>query len=79
VGPRPLYFFEARKVPSWARRRYSVKPGITCYWQVMGRNRIGFEDWMRLDLKYVDNWSLGLDLYLLARTPGAVLLRKGAY
>lgn len=79
VGPRPLYFFEARKVPSWARRRYSVKPGITCYWQVMGRNKIGFDEWMRLDLKYVDHWSLWLDLYLLILTLPAVLLRKGAY
>ena len=79
VGPRPLYFFEGRAVPPWARRRYSMKPGITCYWQVMGRNQIGFEDWMKLDLKYVDNWSLSLDLYLLLKTIPAVLGRKGAY
>jgi exopolysaccharide biosynthesis polyprenyl glycosylphosphotransferase len=79
VGPRPLANYEARKVPHWARRRYSVLPGITCYWQVMGRNQIGFEDWMRLDLKYIDEWSLWTDFKILLRTLPAVFFSKGAY
>jgi exopolysaccharide biosynthesis polyprenyl glycosylphosphotransferase len=79
VGPRPLAKYEARKVPSWAWRRYSVKPGITCFWQVMGRNKIGFEDWMKLDLKYVDEWSFWTDLKILTRTLPAVLTFKGAH
>jgi exopolysaccharide biosynthesis polyprenyl glycosylphosphotransferase len=79
VGPRPLAMYEARKVPAWAWRRYSVKPGITCLWQVMGRNQIDFKDWMKLDLEYIDTWSLWLDLKILLRTLPAVLGSKGAY
>jgi len=79
VGPRPLANYEARQVPHWARRRYSVKPGLTCYWQVMGRNRLTFEEWMRLDLRYIDEWSLGLDLKLLLKTVPALLFSRGAY
>jgi exopolysaccharide biosynthesis polyprenyl glycosylphosphotransferase len=79
VGPRPLANYEARRVPHWARRRYSVAPGLTCYWQVMGRNALSFEEWMRLDLRYIDEWSLGLDLWLLLRTPWALLRARGAY
>ena len=79
VGPRPLAQYEARKVPAWAWRRFSVKPGITCLWQISGRNQLSFEDWMRLDLKYVDEWSLGLDLRILFRTLPAVLNARGAY
>jgi lipopolysaccharide/colanic/teichoic acid biosynthesis glycosyltransferase len=54
-----------------------MKPGITCIWQVSGRNAITFEKWMALDLKYIDNWSLGLDLQLLAKTLKAVVSRDG--
>ena len=79
VGPRPLAMYEARKVPAWAWRRYSVKPGITCLWQVMGRNQIDFMDWMKLDLQYIDTWSLWLDFKILLRTLPAVLSSKGAY
>lgn len=79
VGPRPLAQYEARKVPAWAWRRFSVKPGITCLWQVSGRNQLSFEDWMRLDLKYVDEWSLMLDLSILFKTLPAVLNARGAY
>jgi lipopolysaccharide/colanic/teichoic acid biosynthesis glycosyltransferase len=79
VGPRPLANYEARKVPHWARRRYSVKPGLTCYWQVMGRNKLTFEEWMRLDLRYIDDWSLALDLKLLLKTVPALLFSRGAY
>jgi len=79
VGPRPLAQYEARKVPDWAWRRFSVKPGITCLWQISGRNQLSFEDWMRLDLKYVDEWSVGLDVGILLKTVPAVLNARGAY
>jgi exopolysaccharide biosynthesis polyprenyl glycosylphosphotransferase len=79
VGPRPLPSYEARKVPAWAWRRYSVKPGITCTWQVSGRNNITFDQWMRMDLDYIDHWSFGGDLGLLLRTIPAVLASRGAY
>lgn len=79
VGPRPLPTYEARKVPDWAWRRYSVKPGITCTWQVSGRSSISFEQWMRMDLEYIDRWSLSRDLRILLATLPAVLLRRGAY
>ena len=55
-----------------------MKPGLTCLWQVNGRSRIGFDEWMRLDLAYIDNWSLELDLKILLRTLPAVLLARGA-
>ena len=62
------------------RRRLSVKPGLTCLWQVSGRNEItDFGDWVRLDLEYIDNWSLWLDIYILACTAKVVLLCEGAY
>lgn len=79
VGPRPLANYEARRVPPWARRRYSIKPGLTCFWQVMGRNKLTFEQWMRLDLRYIDEWSLGLDLKLLLWTVPSLLFSRGAY
>lgn len=81
VGPRPLPIYEIAKIEQHAqRRRLSVKPGITCLWQIMGRNRISsFEDWVALDLKYIDNWSLWLDLEILCKTPGAVLRGAGAH
>ncbi len=79
VGPRPMAMYEARKVPTWARRRFSVRPGITCLWQVMGRNQLPFEEWMRLDLRYVDEWTPSLDMMILAKTPSAVFSSKGAY
>jgi lipopolysaccharide/colanic/teichoic acid biosynthesis glycosyltransferase len=55
-----------------------MKPGITCLWQVNGRNKIGFRQWMAMDLEYIDKWSLGLDLKILAQTIPAVLKREGA-
>ncbi len=79
VGPRPPLAQEVRRYQSWQRRRLSVKPGITCLWQVSGRNHIGFQKWMRLDLEYIDNWSLWLDLKILARTVPVVLGAKGAW
>ena len=60
------------------RRRLSVRPGLTCYWQVSGRNQIGFEEWMQLDLRYVDNWSLKVDVELILKTFPVVQLGRGA-
>jgi exopolysaccharide biosynthesis polyprenyl glycosylphosphotransferase len=80
VGPRPLPVDEIRRISDLAhRRRLSVKPGITCLWQVSGRNQIlDFKDWVRLDLEYIDNWSLWLDFKILLRTIPAVFAGTGA-
>ena len=68
VGPRPSLPNEVKEFKSWMLRRLDVKPGITCYWQVMGRNKIGFEDWMKLDVKYVEERNLLLDIKLIFKT-----------
>lgn len=79
VGPRPPSRQEAEQFEFWQRRKLSVKPGITCLWQVSGRNEIrAFEEWARLDLKYIDNASFGLDLKILLLTIPAVLSGRGA-
>jgi exopolysaccharide biosynthesis polyprenyl glycosylphosphotransferase len=80
VGPRPLPVNEVARIEEYAqRRRLSVKPGLTCLWQVSGRSSItSFEDWVRLDLQYIDNWSLGLDVKILLMTVPAVLRSAGA-
>lgn len=78
VGPRPAVPKEVAQYKAWQRRRLSVRPGLTCYWQVGGRNSIGFEDWMRLDLRYVDNWNLAVDMQLILQTFPAVLAGRGA-
>jgi exopolysaccharide biosynthesis polyprenyl glycosylphosphotransferase len=79
VGPRPTVPGEVDKYKAWQRRRFSMKPGITCLWQVNGRNNITFEDWMKLDLEYLDNWSLWLDAKILFKTIPVVLFGIGAY
>jgi exopolysaccharide biosynthesis polyprenyl glycosylphosphotransferase len=73
VGPRPPLPHEVRQYRGWQRRRLSVRPGITCLWQVKGRNRIGFDSWMKLDLEYIDNWSWWLDFKILLRTLPAMV------
>lgn len=80
VGPRPMALYEIPEISKVAhRRKLSVKPGITCIWQVEGRNTItSFDDWVALDLKYIDEWSLWLDVKILCRTIPAVLFRRGA-
>jgi len=78
VGPRPPLPQEVARYQRWQRRRLSMKPGITCLWQISGRNDVSFEDWMKLDLTYIDNWSLLLDLKILLKTVPVVLLGKGA-
>lgn len=79
VGPRPTVPDEVDKYKDWQRRRFSMKPGITCLWQVNGRNNIAFEDWMKLDLEYLDHWSLWLDAKILFKTVPVVLFGIGAY
>ncbi len=79
VGPRPLPTGERRQIAGPYRRRLSMKPGITGLWQVSGRSDVDFDEWMRLDLAYVDDWSLGGDVRILARTLGAVLRGRGAW
>jgi exopolysaccharide biosynthesis polyprenyl glycosylphosphotransferase len=79
VGPRPADPHELARYDSWHRRKLSIKPGITCLWQVLGRNKVSdFDDWVRLDLEYIENWSLGLDLKILLRTALAVLKGTGS-
>lgn len=78
VGPRPPLPSEVAQYKPWQRRRLSVRPGITGLWQVSGRNNIDFEEWMQLDLKYIDSWSLWLDLKILCKTVPAVLFKSGA-
>ena len=78
VGPRPLMPHEIDGHASWQRRRLSMRPGLTCLWQVNGRNAVDFDRWMRLDLEYIDGWSLGLDFRILVRTVPAVLSGRGA-
>ncbi len=80
VGPRPLPVDEVKRFHDLAhRRRLSVKPGLTCLWQISGRNNVSdFRDWVRLDLEYIDNWSLWLDMKILCRTVPIVLTGAGA-
>ena len=78
VGPRPPLPAEVRQYLPWQRRRLSVKPGITCTWQVSGRNEIDFEHWMRLDLDYIDGWSFWGDVGICFQTIPAVLRARGA-
>ncbi len=78
VGPRPPLVHEVQEYEVWQRRRLSLKPGITCIWQVSGRNKIGFDQWMKMDLDYIDNWSLGMDFQILIRTFFVVLVGYGA-
>lgn len=79
VGPRPLIYDEAQAVSRPQQRRVSMKPGLTCIWQVSGRNFIGFEQWVEMDLEYIDNWSLTLDARLMLRTIPVVLTGHGAF
>jgi lipopolysaccharide/colanic/teichoic acid biosynthesis glycosyltransferase len=79
VGPRAMSLRDYRLFnQDWQRRRFSVKPGITCLWQINGRNSVPFEQWMELDMQYIDKWSLWLDFKILARTVPAVLKGTGA-
>ncbi len=77
-GPRPPLAEEVQQYQLWERRRLSMKPGLTCLWQLQpNRNRIPFKKWMEMDLEYIDNWSLWLDLKILVKTVRAVLFGCG--
>lgn len=78
VGPRPPVPGEVTRYERWQRRRLSMRPGITCIWQVSGRNRVDFRRWMEMDLQYIDNWSLLLDFRILLKTIPVVLTSRGA-
>jgi exopolysaccharide biosynthesis polyprenyl glycosylphosphotransferase len=78
VGPRPPVPQEVLQYQPWQRRRLSVRPGLTCIWQVSGRNEITFDEWMRLDMRYIDHWSLKDDVGLILRTVPVVLGGRGA-
>jgi exopolysaccharide biosynthesis polyprenyl glycosylphosphotransferase len=79
VGPRPLPLRDVNKFEeSWLLRRFSIKPGLTCLWQASGRSNTSFDEWIRLDLQYIDEWNLLLDFKILAMTVPAVLKGRGA-
>ncbi|MBI2095950.1 MAG: sugar transferase [Candidatus Omnitrophica bacterium] len=78
VGPRPPLPAEVTQYEPWHRRRLSMKPGITCLWQVSGRNEVDFKQWMELDLDYIDHWSLWTDIKIMLLTARALITRRGA-
>lgn len=78
VGPRPPLPSEVKQYKEWQYRRLSVKPGITCLWQINGRNDIDFDKWMKLDLQYIDNWSFWTDIKIILKTIPAILRCNGA-
>lgn len=77
VGPRPPIPSEVKQYKRWQNRRLSMKPGITCIWQVSGRNNIPFEQWMKMDMQYIDTWSLKLDMIILLKTVKVVFTGDG--
>jgi exopolysaccharide biosynthesis polyprenyl glycosylphosphotransferase len=79
VGPRPLPLRDYERLESWHRQRYNVLPGMTGLWQVAGRSDLSFDDLVRLDFYYLENWSIWLDVTILFKTPYAVFARRGAY
>ena len=79
VGPRPSLLSEVEKFEAWMLKRLEVKPGLTCYWQVSGRNNICFEDWMKLDIDYVNNRNMQLDIKLIFKTIILLFGDKNAY
>jgi exopolysaccharide biosynthesis polyprenyl glycosylphosphotransferase len=79
VGPRPMDLRDYNRLQGdWLRRRFSVRPGMTCLWQINGRSSLSFQEWMSLDMRYIDQWSLRLDLEILVKTIPAVLKGSGA-
>ena len=79
VGPRPPVLKEVLQYQPWQWRRLSVVPGLTCIWQTSGRSNIGFDEWMRMDLQYIDEWSLWMDIKLIFKTVVTVLKSDGAF
>ena len=79
VGPRPAFPHELERYELWHKRKLCVRPGLTCLWQVGGRNRISsFDEWVRMDLEYIDKWSLWLDVKILVRTVWVVAAGTGS-
>ena len=79
VGPRPLPLRDFERLEGWHRKRYLVLPGVTGLWQISGRSNLGFDDLVRLDFYYLENWSIWLDISILAKTIPAVFSGRGAY
>ena len=79
VGPRPLPLRDYRLLADWHRRRYAVLPGMTGLWQISGRSGLSFDDLVRLDFTYLENWSIWLDISILVKTIPAVITQRGAY
>ena len=79
VGPRPLPVYESKRCDDQQMKRYSIKPGLTCYWQCMGRNNIPFGEWMRLDLKYLEDAGFWTDIKIILKTVIAVVKQDGAF
>ena len=79
VGPRPLPLRDYAQLEDWHRKRYLVLPGVTGLWQISGRSNLGFDHLVRLDFYYLENWSIWLDIWILAKTIPAVLTGRGAY
>jgi exopolysaccharide biosynthesis polyprenyl glycosylphosphotransferase len=79
VGPRPLPLRDYEQLQDWHRKRYLVLPGMTGLWQISGRSELSFDDLVRLDFYYLDNWSIWLDVSILLKTLPAVVDRRGAY
>lgn len=79
VGPRPPLVQEVERYSDFELERLAIRPGLTCYWQIMGRSDLSFEEWMRLDHRYMREMSFWNDLAILVKTPAAVIAGKGAY
>ena len=79
IGPRPLPVVESTNYDDWEKGRFEMKPGLTGLWQVRGRSDIKFDEMILMDLYYIENWSLKLDVQIILQTIPAVLLRRGAY
>ena len=79
VGPRALHRHEVAKFSDFAMQRLAVKPGLTCFWHISGRNDVSFDQWMEMDVRYVQEMSLKLDAKILLQTPRAVIKGTGAY
>ncbi len=79
VGPRPAIPEEVEQYKRWQRRRLRMRPGLTCLWAVNGRDQVDFDTWMKLDMEYIDNWSLALDWKIILRTIPSVLIGRGAH
>ena len=79
VGPRPAVPVKVEQYARWQRRRLRMRPGLTCLWAISGRDSVDFETWMKLDMQYIDNWSLALDWKILLQTIPRVLTGHGAH